>query len=68
MCNSLTFSTYISIIKIFIMKTEQKKGDFLLRLTPEERKKLKLLATHKNTTMQGLVRYLIQSKKTIDEL
>lgn len=43
-------------------------GTFMLRLSTEERAKLKAVATRNNTTMQSLVRYLIQTEKTIEDL
>lgn len=43
-------------------------GKFMLHLTDQERKKLKLIAVENNTTMHSLIKYLIQSKKSINEL
>ena len=43
-------------------------GNFMLKLTTDEKAKLKAVATRNNTTMQSLVRYLIQTNKTIEEL
>jgi len=43
-------------------------GTFMLKLTTDEKAKLKAVATKNNTTMQSLVRYLIQTNKTIEEL
>ena len=43
-------------------------GTFMLKLSSDEKAKLKAVATKNNTTMQSLVRYLIQTKKTIESL
>ena len=43
-------------------------GTFMLKLSTDEKAKLKEVATRNNTTMQSLVRYLIQTNKTIEEL
>ena len=43
-------------------------GTFMLKLSPDEKAKLKAVATRNNTTMQSLVRYLIQTNKTIEDL
>lgn len=51
-----------------IKKTEKSSGKFLLMLTDEERKKIKLIAVQKGTTMQSLIRYLISTKKSIEDL
>lgn len=47
---------------------EVKLGMFMLKLTPEERKKLKLLSIQKETTMQSLIRHLLHTGKTLDEI
>jgi hypothetical protein len=47
---------------------KETSGDFILKLTAAERKKLKLIAVERNTTMQSLVRHLIQTNKTIESI
>jgi hypothetical protein len=47
---------------------ERSSGKFMLTLTASERKKLKLIAVQRNTTMQSLIRHLIQTSKSIDDL
>jgi hypothetical protein len=49
-------------------KKEEKLASFILKLTAEERKKLKILSVQKNTTMQSLIRNLIHTGKTIEEI
>ena len=41
---------------------------FLLKLSSEEKRKLKMIAADKNTTVTSLIRHLIYSKKTIEDL
>lgn len=52
------------------MKQELEKSSskFMLTLTPQERKKLKLLSIEKNTTMQSLLKYLLHNKISIEDL
>jgi hypothetical protein len=47
---------------------KERSGDFILKLTASERKKLKLIAVERNTTMQSIVRHLLQTNRTIDSL
>ncbi len=42
--------------------------NYLLRLSPEEKKKLHKIANRNNTTILSVIRYLMQSNTTIDEL
>jgi len=52
------------------MKEEKREssGHFLLRLTKEERKKIKLISVQRNTTMQSLIKYILQNNLEIEEL
>lgn len=53
------------------MKQNEKtrsSSKFMLTLTEEERKKLRVIAVQKNTTMQSLIKHLMQTNKTIEEL
>lgn len=52
------------------MKTDLNKGSgkFMLHLTDQERKKLKLIAVAQNTTMQSLIKYLLHNQKSIQDL
>jgi hypothetical protein len=47
---------------------EPNNGTFMLKLTIEEKAKLKEVATKNNTTMQSLLRCLIQTDKTIESI
>ena len=47
---------------------EPNNGTFMLKLTIEEKAKLKEVATKNNTTMQSLLRCLIQTEKTIESI
>lgn len=49
-------------------KKEEKLGMFMLQLTPEERKKLKLISIQRETTMQSLIRHLLHTGKTLEQL
>lgn len=50
-------------------KLEQKAGGhFLLKMTPEEKKRLHIAAAKNNTTMSSLVKYLMTTNKTLDEM
>ena len=49
-------------------KVVKSSGTFMLTLTNEERKKLKLNAAEIGISMQNLIRQLIYTKKTIDDL
>ena len=52
------------------MKTDLHKGSgkFMLTLTPQERKKLKLIAVAQNTTMQSIIKYLLHNKISIEDI
>ena len=43
-------------------------GTFMLKLTTDEKAKLKAVATKNNTTMQSLLRCLIQTNLTIESI
>ena len=47
---------------------EPNNGTFMLKLTIEEKAKLKEVATKNNTTMQSLLRCLIQTNNTIESI
>ena len=47
---------------------EKSSATFLLRLTPEERKKLKLKSVQMGTTMQSLLKHLLFQNKKIEDL
>jgi len=41
---------------------------FLLRLTPDEKRKLSNVAKQKQTSITSLIRFLLANNKTIEEL
>ena len=41
---------------------------YLLRLTPDEKRKLSKVAKHKATSITSLIRYLLSHNLTIEEL
>jgi hypothetical protein len=41
---------------------------FLLKLTPEERKQLRIKSIELNTSMQSLIRIMLHSSKTINDI
>ena len=41
---------------------------FLLKLSTEEKRKLKIIAAKKNTTVTSLIRHLMYNNKTIEDL
>ena len=45
---------------------KETSGDFLLRLTKEERKKIKLISVQRNTTMQSLIRQILNNNLEIN--
>jgi hypothetical protein len=47
---------------------KESSGHFLLRLTREERKKIKLVSVQRNTTMQSLIKYILHNNLEIDNL
>jgi len=47
---------------------EKSSATFLLRLTQEERKKLKLKSVQMNVTMQSLAKHLLFQGKKIEDL
>jgi predicted HicB family RNase H-like nuclease len=49
-------------------KKKETSGDFLLRLTKEERKKIKLISVQRNTTMQSLIRHILNNNLEISDL
>ena len=48
--------------------TTKSSAKFMLTLTAQERKKLKMIAVKNNTSMNSLVKYLLQTNKSIDDL
>ena len=48
--------------------TEKSSGKFMLTLTTDERKRLKVVAVQKNTTMNSIIKHLIHTKKSIEDL
>jgi hypothetical protein len=51
------------------VELEQKStSHFLLRLTPEEKKRLQMAAVQNNTSITRLIGYLLNTKKTIEDL
>jgi hypothetical protein len=53
------------------MKTElqtKSTSHFLLRLTAEEKKRLHIAVARNNTTITSLIRYLLNTTTTLDDL
>lgn len=48
--------------------THKSSSKFMLHLSADERKKLKLIAVKQGTSMNSLVKYLLQTNKSLDEL
>ena len=46
--------------------TNTSSGKFMLRLTDEERRKIKIIAIQRGTTMQNLIREFITTKENIN--
>jgi hypothetical protein len=52
------------------VELEQKStsNGFMLKFTQEEKKKLQMAAMQNNTTITSVIKYLINTKKTIEDL
>lgn len=48
--------------------TTKSSSKFMLHLTADERKKLKMIAVKQGCSMNSLVKYLLQTNKSIDDL